>query len=196
MTTTARPVDPYLLDILRRFWRSNHRMPTYSEMTRIFGYRSKNAAFRLAKKLIDEGYIEKDEGGRLMPKGERLGVPLLGYVQAGFPTPAEEELIDTLSLDEYLVENPDASFMLKVSGDSMIDAGIHEDDIVIVERGKNPKNGDMVLACVDNEWTLKHYHKRGKSIELHPANENYPIIRPRGELTLGGIVKSMVRRYY
>lgn len=195
MTSPTKPVDPYMLDALRRFWRANHRMPTYSEMTRLFGYRSKNAAFRLAKKLIEEGYVEKDETGRLMPKGERLGIPLLGYVQAGFPSPAEEELIDTLSLDEYLVENPDASFMLKVSGDSMIDAGIHEGDVVIVEKGPRPKNGDVVLACVDNEWTLKYYQKRGKEIELVPANKNYPVIRPKQELTLGGVIKSLIRRY-
>ena len=196
MTSPTKPVDPYMLDALRRFWRANHRMPTYSEMTRLFGYRSKNAAFRLAKKLIEEGYVEKDETGRLMPKGERLGIPLLGYVQAGFPTPAEEELIDTLSLDEYLVENPDASFMLKVSGDSMIDAGIHEGDVVIVEKGPRPKNGDVVLACVDNEWTLKYYQKRGKEVELVPANDKYPVIKPKNELTLGGVVKSMIRRYF
>jgi len=185
-----------MLDVLRRFWRANHRMPSYSEMARLFSYRSKNAAFRLAKKLIEEGYVEKDETGRLMPKGERLGIPLLGYVQAGFPTPAEEELIDTLSLDEYLVDNPDASFMLKVSGDSMIDAGIHEGDVVIVEKGHRAKNGDIVLACVDNEWTLKYYQKRGKEIELVPANKNYPVIKPKQELTLGGVVKSMIRRYF
>ena len=196
MTSPTKPVDPYMLDALRRFWRANHRMPTYSEMTRLFGYRSKNAAFRLAKKLIEEGYVEKDETGRLMPKGERLGIPLLGYVQAGFPSPAEEELIDTLSLDEYLVDNPDASFMLKVSGDSMIDAGIHEGDVVIVEKGPRPKNGDVVLACVDNEWTLKYYQKRGNNVELVPANKNYPVIKPKNELTLGGVVKSMIRRYF
>lgn len=196
MTSPTKPVDPYMLDVLRRFWRANHRMPSYSEMARLFSYRSKNAAFRLAKKLIEEGYVEKDETGRLMPKGERLGIPLLGYVQAGFPTPAEEELIDTLSLDEYLVDNPDASFMLKVSGDSMIDAGIHEGDIVIVEKGHRAKNGDIVLACVDNEWTLKYYQKRGKEIELVPANDKYPVIRPKQELTLGGVVKSMIRKYF
>lgn len=195
MTVTPQPVDPYMLDVLRRFWRANHRMPTYSELTRLFGYNSKNAAFRLAKKLVEAGYMKKDEKGRLMPKGDRLGVPLLGYVQAGFPSPAEEELIDTLSLDEYLVENPDASFMLKVSGDSMIDAGIHEGDIVIVERGKSPKNGDVVLACVDNEWTLKYYRRHGKGVELVPANKNYPVIRPKEELNLGGIVRSLIRRY-
>ncbi|MFH1873814.1 MAG: transcriptional repressor LexA [Pseudomonadota bacterium] len=183
------------LDTLRRFYRMNKRLPTYSEMARVFGYNSKNAAFRLAQKLIDQGYLEKDEAGRLKPKGERMGIPLMGYVQAGFPSPAEEELIDTLSLDEYLIEKPTASFMLRVSGDSMRDAGIHEGDLVIVEKGKNPKNGDVVLACVDHEWTLKYFQRQGQKISLVPANPAYPVIEPRGELTLGGVIKAVIRKY-
>ncbi|MBT3181402.1 MAG: repressor LexA [Deltaproteobacteria bacterium] len=183
------------LDALRRFYRCNKRLPTYSEMCRVFGYSSKNAAFRLAKKLIDEGYVEKDETGRLTPRADRFGIPLVGYVQAGFPSPAEEELVDTLSLDEYLIDKPEASFLLKVSGDSMIDAGIFEGDLVIIERGARPNNGDVVLACVDQEWTLKHLHRRGKSYELVPANPKYPVIHPEGELTLGGVVKAVIRRY-
>lgn len=195
MTITPRPIDEKTIERLRRFYRANRRLPTYSEMAQLFGYSSKNAAYRLAQKLIDEGFIEKDETGRLKPKGERLGIPLLGYVQAGFPSPAEEELIDTLSLDEFIIDKPEASFMLKVSGDSMRDAGIHRDDLVIVEKGVAPKNGDVVLACVDNEWTLKYYEKRGGEITLVPANPDYPVIRPRGELTLGGVVKAVIRKY-
>lgn len=189
------PIEEEQLGVLRRFYRSNKRLPTYSEMCRVFGYSSKNAAFRLAKKLIDEGYVEKDGTGHLLPKNDRLGIPLVGYVQAGFPSPAEEELIDTLSLDDYLIDKPEASFLLKVSGDSMIDAGIHEGDLVIVERGQNPKNGDIVLGCVDNEWTLKYYRRVGSAVELVPANDKYPIIRPKGELTLGGIIRAVIRRY-
>jgi repressor LexA len=170
-------------------------MPTYSEICRILGYGSKNAAFRFVKKLIDEGYVEKDTAGRLTPKGDRLGIPLVGYVQAGFPSPAEEELIDTLSIDEYLVDKPEASFLLKVTGDSMIEAGIHEGDLVIIERGGQARSGDIVLACVDGEWTLKHYRKAKDGVELVPANPNYPIIRPMGELSVGGIVRAVMRRY-
>jgi len=195
MTLVPKPIDERTVEKLRRFYRANKRLPTYSEMAALFGYSSKNAAYRLAQKLMDEGYIEKDETGRLKPKGERLGIPLLGYVQAGFPSPAEEELIDTLSLDEFLIEKPTASFMLKVSGDSMRDAGIHCDDLVIVEKGVTPKNGDVVLACVDNEWTLKYYEKRGGQIALVPANPDYPVIRPKGELTLGGVVRAVIRKY-
>ncbi len=195
MTLVPKPIDEKAVEKLRRFYRANRRLPTYSELAGLFGYSSKNAAYRFARKLIDEGFIEKDETGRLVPKGERLGIPLLGYVQAGFPSPAEEELIDTLSLDEFLIEKPTASFMLKVSGDSMRDAGIHRDDLVIVEKGVTPKNGDVVLACVDNDWTLKYYEKRGGEISLVPANPDYPVIRPRGELTLGGVVRAVIRKY-
>lgn len=195
MTARTRPIDETQLDPLRRFYRSNRRLPTYSEICRIMGFSSKNAAFRLARRMIDEGYIEKDATGRLKPKSDRLGIPLVGYVQAGFPSPAEEELIDTLSLDEYLIDKPEASFLLKVSGDSMIEAGIHEGDLVIVERGRAPKGGDIVLACVDDEWTLKYYQRRGGAIELVPANPKYPVIRPRGELSLGGVVRAVIRRY-
>ena len=195
MGNYIKPIEDDKLDVLRRFWRMNRRMPTYSEMCRIFGYNSKNAAFRMAKKLIDEGYVEKDDAGRLTPKSERLGIPLMGYVQAGFPSPAEEVLIDTLSLDEFLIDKPEASFLLKVSGDSMIDAGIHEGDLVIVERGVEPKSGDIVLGCVDGDWTLKYYRRAGDEVELVPANAKYPVIRPEGELTLGGVVRAVMRRY-
>ncbi len=195
MCNHTKPIEDDKIDVLRRFWRMNRRMPTYSEMCRIFGYGSKNAAFRLAKKLIDEGYVEKDTTGRLTPKGDRLGIPLVGYVQAGFPSPAEEELIDTLSLDEYLIDKPEASFLLKVTGDSMIEAGIHEGDLVIIERGGQPRSGDIVLACVDGDWTLKYYRRAKDGVELVPANPKYPVIRPEKELTLGGIVRAVMRRY-
>jgi len=195
MTLTPKPIDEKTIERLRRFYRANRRLPTYSELAMLFGYSSKNAAYRLAQKLIDEGFIEKDDVGRLKPKGERLGVPLVGYVQAGFPSPAEEELVDTLSLDEYLIDKPEASFMLKVSGDSMRDAGIHQDDLVIVERGREPKNGDIVLACVDREWTLKYYERHGREISLVPANPDYPVIKPKGELSLGGVIRAVIRKY-
>lgn len=195
MASETGLIEEEKLTALRSFWRRNKRLPTYSEMCRIFDYNSKNAAFRLAKKLIDEGYIEKDDAGRLRPKSGRLGIPLVGYVQAGFPSPAEEELIDTLSLDEYLIEKPEASFLLKVSGDSMINAGIHEGDMVIVERGRNAKSGDIILACVDGQWTLKYYRRNKTRVELVPANPLYPTIIPEGELMLGGIVRAVIRRY-
>jgi SOS regulatory protein LexA len=181
--------------ILNRFFRREGRLPSYGEMCGLFGYTSKNAAFRLVKRLVDAGMIEKGASGKLIPK--RLSVParVLGLVQAGFPSPAEEELLDTLSMDDYLIKNPEATFLLRVIGDSMIDEGIKPGDMVIVEKGKGPKNGDIVLAHIDGEWTLKFFEKRGSTIRLIAANKMYPPLVPREELTIGGVVKGVVRKY-
>ena len=120
---------------------------------------------------------------------------MLGAVAAGFPSPAEEELRDTLSLDEFLIRRPEATFMLTVTGDSMIDAGIHPGDIVLLERGATPKPGDVVVAQVDDEWTLKYYRKDKDGVRLDPANRKYPAIRPRRSLELGGVVRAVIRKY-
>jgi len=191
----SKPIETHKIDALRRFYRSNQRMPSYAEMTRILGYQSKNASFRFAKRLVTEGYVKKDTAGKLIPNSDRFGIPLLGYVQAGFPSPAEDCLLDTLSIDSFLIEKPEASFLLKVSGDTMINAGILEDDLVIIERGASAKHGDIVLACVDNEWTLKYMEKRDNRIVLVPANANYPLIYPKIDLQIAGVLRGVVRRY-
>ena len=181
---------------LQLFLREEGRMPSYSEICTLFGYKSKNAAFRLVEKLIETGVVAKSAGGKLIPASLGKSLRVLGTVQAGFPTPAEEEVLDTISLDEYLIRNPQASFLLRVSGDSMIDEGIRPDDLVIVERGRTPKNGDIVLAQIDNDWTLKFFERRGGQVCLVPGNRNYPVLTPRQELNVAGVVSSVVRRYF
>jgi len=180
---------------LRGFFAKEKRMPGYNEMLKLFNYRSKNAVHGLLRKLEEYAYIKKNRG-KLAPTGKLLGtIRLLGAVQAGFPSPAEEELIDTLSLDEFLVEKPEATFMLKVTGDSMIDAGICPGDMVLVEKGPIPKTNDIVIAQVDGEWTMKYFVKDRKGIRLEPANRNYRTIRPRNSLEIGGIVRTVIRKY-
>lgn len=181
---------------LRAFCREEKRMPGYAEMLKLFGYRSKNAVFGLLQRLEALGYIQKTQDGKIAPTSRLIGsIKLLGSVQAGFPSPAEEELVDVLSLDEYLVRRPEATYMLTVNGDSMMDAGIHPDDIVLVERGGTPRNGDIVVAQVDGEWTIKYFHKDRKTVRLDPANARYRPIVPRQSLIIGGIVKAVVRKY-
>jgi len=192
----SKPTLDQIKSQFLQFYKGEGRMPSYAEICDLFGYKSKNAAFRLVKKMLDLGLLAKSAGGKLIPKN--LGRPLrvLGLIQAGFPTAAEEEVLNTISLDEYLIRNPEASFLLRVSGDSMIDEGIRPDDLVIVERGRPPKTGDIVLAQIDNEWTLKFFEKRGESVRLIPGNKNYPVLTPRVELKVGGVVSSVVRRYF
>jgi DNA polymerase V len=122
-------------------------------------------------------------------------VRILGLVQAGFPSPAEEETIDLISIDEYLISNPQATFLLKVEGDSMLDAGIHPGDLVLIQKGLAPKSGDVVVACVDNQWTLKYFEKEQGKIILRAANKKYPPIEPKQELIIGGVVIANVRKY-
>jgi len=180
---------------LRSFYVRERRLPGYNEMLQIFRYRSKNAVFGMLKKLRETGYITKQHR-KIALTGKLLGtVRLLGAVQAGFPSPAEEELLDTMSLDEFLVEKPDATFMLKVSGDSMQDAGIQPGDMVLVERGKPPKNNDIVIAAVDGEWTMKYFFKDRQGVRLEPANRKYPTIRPKQSLEIAGVVRSVIRKY-
>ena len=180
---------------LRAFYRRESRMPGYAEMLALFEYRSKNAVHRLLRRLAALGYL-RPSGRHMAPTGRLIGsIRMLGAVQAGFPSPAEEELVDVLSLDEYLVRRPEATFMLTVTGDSMIDAGIQPGDIVLVERGTAPASGDIVIALVDGEWTLKYYVKDRKGLRLEPANRKYEPIVPRQSLSIAGVVRSLIRKY-
>lgn len=181
---------------LRTFWRKEHRPPSYSEMMALFGYKSKNSVFGLVRHLEQGGYLVKAPDGKLsfLPKLTG-GVRNLGTIAAGFPTQEEEQKSEAISLDEYLVRDPEHTYMLTVRGDSMIDAGIQPGDLVLVEKGPSPQQRDIVVACVDDEWTLKYYMKDQAGVRLEPANRKYKFIRPRRSLEIGGIVRAVIRRY-
>lgn len=180
---------------IRAFYHTKRRMPTYAELMKLLGYKTKSAVDYAVRKLIKEGIVTKDRQGKLIPRKLYGDIPLLGSVEAGFPSPAEEELVDTMSLDEFLIGNKEATFMLKVKGDSMIDAGIMEGDMVLVERGKTPKPGQIVVAQVDGEYTMKYLRKDGDRLYLEPANKNYKPIYPRDELKIEAIVQAVIRKY-
>jgi SOS-response transcriptional repressor LexA len=159
------------------FFRENRRMPSYAE-------------------IIEAEILEKDDKGHLKFKQSSFAIPLVGSVQAGFPSPEEEALCDIISMDEYLITKPDASFLLQVRGDSMIGEGIMEGDLVIIEKGRQPKIGDVVIAEVDGEWTMKYFKKQRGKVYLEAANPKYPIIWPKTELQLGGVVTAVIRKYH
>src|SRR3989344_8066466 len=123
---------------LESFYSKNKRMPSYSEMLSLFCFKSKNAVFRVVEKLRDAGLVAKDHLGRLMPSksfAENINsIQMAGYVTAGLPANVEEELADTVNLDDLLVKNKSLTYMLEVDGDSMIDAHIEKGDMVLVEK--------------------------------------------------------------
>ncbi len=184
------------IEQLRAFHQAEGRAPSYAEMAELFGYSSKNAVYGPVNKLLKLGYLAKSRNGRLVLTTRITGsTKLLGSVQAGFPSPAEEELVDTINLDQYLVRRPEATYLLTVSGDSMIEAGIQPGDIVLVEKGGVPKQNDIVIAQIDGEWTMKYFGKDKSGVFLDPANAKYTRMRPERSLTIGGIVKAVVRKY-
>jgi SOS regulatory protein LexA len=182
--------------LITTFFRENRRMPSFGEMVDLLGVRSKSVVNFWVDKLIEADMVEKDDKGRLTFKKSAFAIPMAGSVQAGFPSPEEEALCDIMSIDEYLISKPDTSFLLQVSGDSMIGEGIMEGDLVVVEKGRQPRNGDVVIAEVDGEWTMKYFKKQGRQVILEAANPKYPIIRPKSELRLGGVVTAVVRKYH
>lgn len=181
---------------IRKFYYSRKRLPSYREIAELLNFKSVNAAWRAVKKLIDQGYLDKDSQGKLIPKKLAHELKVLGTVEAGFPTLADQEEMDTISLDQYLLTRPERNYMLRVIGRSMIEAGISPNDLVIAESEKEPRNGDIVIAEVDGAWTMKYFQKRNKEIVLIPANKDYPPIYPKQELKIGGVVVSVIKKYY
>jgi SOS regulatory protein LexA len=177
------------------FYFQKGRMPSFSEIATLAGFRSKNAAYKLINKLEKLKVLQKDPQGRLIAGSIAAPIKILGTVEAGFPSPAEEELADNLSLDDLLIHNREATFLLKVSGDSMSNAGILPGDMVLVDKGEVPKSGDIVIAEVDGEWTMKYLRKRGENVMLLPANPKYQPIKPKRELKIAGVVTAVVRKY-
>lgn len=112
-------------------------------------------------------------------------------VQAGFPAPVEDQADASLDLNGYLVKNPTATFFVRATGDSMTGAGIFADDVLVVDKSADVENGDIVIAVVDNEFTVKRFVKDGDKIELRSENPNYPPIKvsEASDLKIWGVVK-------
>ncbi len=180
---------------LSAFYGEFRRMPTYEEMKSIFGVASKNTVAYRVNKLLEEGFLEKN-GNKLM-LSETGSVFRLGTVQAGFPTAADEDVSSELvSLDDFLIDRKGSTYMMEVMGESMIEAGILEGDLVLVERGRTPRRGDIVLALVEHEYTLKYLDtEKGKPV-LVPANRKFKKIYPNpNTLKIEAVLKAVIRKY-
>ncbi|GBG15583.1 repressor LexA [Novimethylophilus kurashikiensis] len=181
---------------LQDYYADHKTLPSYSTIAQMVGFKSKNAVTALVARLKLQGYLESAPDKRLKP-GLRFFERLLAEstVRAGFPSAASSDRGDTLSIDEFLVERPSQTVLITVKGDSMIDAGIMPDDIVIVEKRQLANVGDIVVAIVDNEFTLKTLGREKNEFVLLPANKAYPVIRPQGQLEIFGVVVGQFRKY-
>lgn len=180
--------------LIRTFYRTHKRMPNVSEVMTLFGYASRSSAFYVMQKLVESGLLQKDERGKIVPGELFYALPRVGRVRAGFAAPMEEELADTIGIGDYLIRDKEGSYLLQVEGDSMIDAGIHEGDMVIFERTTSFKPGDIVVALTEDGYTLKYLRRRANRFFLEPANTAYPNIYPK-EGQIIGVITGSFRKY-
>ena len=184
------------LEKLKKFYLSRRRMPSLGELAGLFGFRSKNAAKYLAAHWIGEGVLDKDAAGRLLPGRSFRPLKVLGTVKAGFPSPAAEASADTLSLDDWLIDDKEASFMLKVSDDLMAAAGIMSGDSVILARGRQARNGDIVLAGSDRTWAIEYFKRLSGAAPFRRASrKDHPMIS-KEEPRIAGVVTAVIRKYH
>lgn len=125
-------------------------------------------------------------------------VPLFGHtVRAGFPSPADDYVADTLDLNEHLIHRREATFFVQASGESMLGAGIQDGDILIVDRSISPTNGRIVIATVDGEFTVKRLEKNANSVRLLPENPEFQPIefKSEQELQIWGVVTSVIHQF-
>lgn len=114
---------------------------------------------------------------------ELLELPISqSYVAAGFPSPADDYLEDRINLQQVLIHNPTATFLVRVRGESMRDARLHDGDILVVDRSLKPRDGHIIIGVVDGEFTVKRYLKKGDRMFLQPANEAYPSLEITEEM--------------
>ncbi len=180
---------------LKNFYHREKRMPSYSEMMELFGFKSKNAVYRLVQKMLDAGIVAKDHIGRLLPTSLFNDVPVGGLVKAGLPSSVDAQS-DSINLNDLLISKKNETYILEVDGDSMIEAHIEPGDMVIVEKRNNAKEGEIVIAMVDGEHTMKYLRKDPKGqTYLEPANKNYRNIYPTQSLEITGVVKAVIRKY-
>jgi repressor LexA len=182
--------------------REKHLPPSLSEMATFLKVSSKNAVSKLLDQLEEKEFIRisgkargiqiLDSMGESLQKGI-ISAPILGTIQAGMPLLAEEHIEDWINLPQTLTKSRKDVFLLRVRGDSMKNAGILEDDLVIVKPTKDVKNNDIVVALLHDEATVKRFIKVQNRAYLKPENEKYKNIYPQDEWTVQGKVVGVIR---
>ena len=191
-----------VLDFIKQYTNESGVSPSYEEIAKGLGVNSKSTIFEHIQALKDKGYLTSDGDGyrSLYPTaqahfGERLVLlPLAGLITAGQPIEAIETK-ETFALPSSLVVDDVNSYVLRVKGQSMIEEGIFDGDYVVVERNPSPKNGDVVVALLDNAYaTLKKFFRETGRIRLQPANSALKPIFVK-DVIIQGVVRAVIRKY-
>ena len=170
-------------------------LPAYGPLQAVLGLASRSAVAKVLHRLQAAGYLERHPHHRWIPTASFFARPLAeGPVPAGSPVlPADSG--DGHAIDAWLVRHPSRTVLVPVTGDSMVGAGIHSGDRVVVERDVPARPGDVVVAVIDGELTLKTLAVEDGEAVLVPANSAYPVLRPGDRLQVFGVVVGLVRSY-
>jgi repressor LexA len=179
--------------------------PTHQEIAERFGYRSTRAAACHLEALKRKGFIESEPGKvralRVVTRLQKLrnrvaDIPLFGSIPAGFADERKQEAKGCVTIDigTLGIKPSPRTFALEVRGDSMIGRHILDGDVVVVEHGQTPRNGDVVAALIDGESTLKTYMAEKGKPYLRAENPRYPKLIPAGELVIQGVVVALIRK--
>jgi repressor LexA len=196
LNTTKPALDPAYLEKLQDYYAEHKVIPSYSVLATLWGVSAKSWVSECVKRFEEAGYLDWTPDRQLKP-GKRFFERRVADepVQAGMPNAALGDGYDFVSsIDEMLVRVPSKTQLVRVKGDSMIEAGIHEGDYLVVEKQPHANVGDIVVAIVDNEFTVKYLDRERGQFVLKPANRAYPVIRPRGRLEIFGVMAGLVRR--
>jgi DNA polymerase V len=190
-----QPLDPAYLEKLQDYYAEHKVIPSYSVLATLWGISAKSWVSECVRRFEEAGYLDWTPDKQLKPGGRFFERRLAhDTVQAGQPNAAVSDGYDLVTIDDYLVRQPSRTSLVRVKGDSMIDAGIHEGDLIVVEQQANAEVGDIVVAIVDNEFTVKYLDREKAGFVLKPANKAFPVIRPKGRLEIFGVMAGLVRR--
>ena len=198
-----------LLQFINNFQLKSNVTPSFDEMKDGLGLKSKSGIHRILSALEERGYIRKlNNRARAIevlkfpnnktehPSNNSIPIPVLGKIAAGHPIEAITDNTNYIDIPQSLLGKGEY-FFLEVEGDSMINAGIFDGDQVIIEKRNDAKNGEIVVALIDNnEATLKRIYKRGQQLALQPENPAFKtVIYGPDRVQIQGILKQLIRKY-
>ena len=198
-----------LLQFINNFQIKSNVTPSFDEMKDGLGLKSKSGIHRILSALEERGYIRKlNNRARAIEvlkfpnnkteysKNNNITIPILGKIAAGHPIEAITDNTNYIDIPQSLLGKGEY-FLLEVEGDSMINAGIFDGDQVIIEKRNDAKNGEIVVALIDNnEATLKRIYKRGQQLALQPENPAFKtVIYGPDRVQIQGILKQLIRKY-
>lgn len=193
-----------VLKFIEKYQLKHGSSPTLREMREHFNVSSDNSILKHLNALKEKGYISKDDtprGIKILDSVKKrlesatIKLPLLGFIPAGGPILTEEYIESWYDVGQDIVKKEEGHFLLKVTGESMINAGIFDGDIVVVDSKKSPRTGDIVVALVDNQNTVKRYMNEGGKVYLKAENPAYEDIYPEHDLSIQGVVSGLIRYY-